>query len=277
MCASELPASLRDDQPRDAALSADAGLPIATGDERTQETVYVWDMPLRISHWLNVLSIVALSVTGYYIAAPFIQTQGAATNQFLMGTVRFVHFVFAFMFSATVLFRIYWAFAGNHWANWRQFIPTSRARLRSLRRMLRYYTFFRSRPPEVIGHNPLAGVTYVGLYGLFALQIITGFALYALPLHSGFIPWAFGWINIVFGEQYVRLAHDFTMWLIIAFTIHHVYSAILIDIEERSGLVSSIVTGYKTLSRAHIRAALRGDPTAGDVEHLTKEPTHDRT
>lgn len=265
MCASEIPAPLRDGQPRDAMLSADAGRLLAEGDGQAKEILYVWDMPVRISHWLNVLSIVVLSVTGYYIAAPFIQTQGAATNQFLMGTVRFVHFLFAFIFTATVLFRVYWAFAGNHWANWRQFIPTSRARLRSLGRMLRYYTFFRSRPPEVIGHNPLAGATYVGLYVLFTLQIVTGFALYALPLHGGFIPWAFGWINIVFGEQYVRLAHDVTMWLIIAFTIHHVYSAILIDIEERSGLVSSIVTGYKTLTRAHIRAALRGDRTAPDV------------
>lgn len=271
MCASELPASLRDGQPGDAALSADGGLPVAAADERTSETLYVWDMPVRISHWLNVLSIVALSVTGYFIASPFVQTHGDATNQFLMGTVRFIHFVFAFIFTATVLFRIYWAFAGNHWASWRQFIPTSRARLRALGRMLRYYTFFRPRPPEVIGHNPLAGVTYVGLYLLFLLQIVTGFALYALPLHGGFFPWAFGWINLTFGEQYVRLAHDLAMWLIIAFTIHHVYSAVLIDFEERSGLVSSIVTGYKTLTRAHIRAALRDDPKARNSGHATKE------
>ncbi len=268
MCASELPATQPGSQLRDVALATDAAHALSGSADQTQETLYVWDMPLRISHWLNVLSILALSVTGYYIASPFITTHGVATNQFLMGAIRFVHFVFAFVFTATVLFRIYWAFAGNHWARWRQFIPTSRARLRALAHMLRYYTFFRSRPPEVIGHNPLAGATYVGLYCLFLLQIVTGFALYALPLHSGFFPWAFGWITITFGEQYVRLAHDLTMWLIIAFTIHHVYSAILIDIEERSGLVSSIVTGYKTLSHRHIREALKDDATARKDLHL---------
>jgi hypothetical protein len=43
--------------------------------------------------------------------------------------------------------------------------------------------------------------------------------------------------------------------LFLAFTIHHVYSCILIDIEERSGLVSSIITGFKSLTRRHLVAA----------------------
>jgi hypothetical protein len=49
------------------------------------------------------------------------------------------------------------------------------------------------------------------------------------------------------------------MFLLIAFTIHHVYSAVLIDIEERSGLVSSIVTGYKTFTAHHIAEAQAND------------------
>jgi Ni,Fe-hydrogenase I cytochrome b subunit len=35
------------------------------------------------------------------------------------------------------------------------------------------------------------------------------------------------------------------MFVFVAFTIHHVYSAILVDVEERNGELSSIVTGYK--------------------------------
>jgi hypothetical protein len=31
----------------------------------------------------------------------------------------------------------------------------------------------------------------------------------------------------------------------IAFTIHHVYSAVLVSAEERNGLIESIFTGYK--------------------------------
>ena len=45
--------------------------------------------------------------------------------------------------------------------------------------------------------------------------------------------------------QQLRLLHFLLMFVFGAFTIHHVYSAILVDIEERNGEVSSIVTGYK--------------------------------
>jgi Ni/Fe-hydrogenase 1 B-type cytochrome subunit len=219
-------------------------------------SVYVWDLPVRLTHWTNVTCIVILSLTGYYISNPLITTQGPAANQFLMGSIRFVHFVTAFVFTMSVLFRIYWAFASSQrWARWKQFLPVSRARQRSLGKMVRYYTFFRPSPPAVVGHNPLAGITYVGLFVLFLLQIATGFALWSQPFAGGFWKWAFGWMIVAFGAPVIRVIHDIIMWLIIAFTIHHVYSAVLIDIEERSGLVSSMVTGTKELTAEHLAEA----------------------
>ncbi len=224
-----------------------------------KQTLYVWDLPLRISHWVNVCCIVILSVTGYYIANPFITTEGPAVSQYLMGTISLIHYIAAFIFTVCVLFRIYWAFAGNKWARWNQFIPASRERLRDLGRMVRYYTFLRRNPPAEIGHNPLAGATYIGLYVLFIAQIITGFALFSLPLQDGWIKVGFGWIVVLVGVQTLKLVHFLIMFLILAFTIHHVYSAVLIDIEERSGLVSSIVTGYKTLTTRQIAEAQKPD------------------
>lgn len=227
----------------------------ASSQDGAKQTVYVWDLPVRITHWVNVASILVLSVTGYYIGNPFITTSGPAVNQFLMGTVRFIHFTVAFVFTTSVLFRMYWAFRGNKYARWSQFLPATRGRRRALFKMIRYYTFFRREPPAEVGHNPLAGATYIGLYVLFVLQIVTGFALYSQPFDGGFWKTAFGWIIVAVGAPIVRLVHDIIMYLIIAFTIHHVYSAVLIDIEERSGLVSSIVTGYKSLTARHIAEA----------------------
>jgi Ni/Fe-hydrogenase 1 B-type cytochrome subunit len=242
--------------------NADAGTnayaqpaPVSPQAAEAKETVYVWDLPVRLTHWINVAAILVLSITGYYIANPFVGTRGPATAQFLMGTVRFIHFSVAFVFTMSVLFRIYWAFAGNKYARWSQFVPVTQGRQRALLKMLGYYTFVRRQPPAEVGHNPLAGATYTGLYVLFGLQIVTGFALFSQPFTSGFWKVAFGWIIVVFGAPLVRLVHTIIMYLIIAFTIHHVYSAVLIDVEERSGLVSSIVTGYKSLTARHISAA----------------------
>jgi Ni/Fe-hydrogenase 1 B-type cytochrome subunit len=219
--------------------------------------VYVWDLPVRLTHWINVASILVLSITGYYIANPFVSTYHSTISvlQYLMSTVRFIHFTTAFIFTVSVLFRIYWAFAGSKYARWPQFLPASSGRRRALGKMLGYYTFVRKEPPAQVGHNPLAGVTYIGLYVLFALQIVTGFALYSMPFHDGIGKTLFGWLVVAFGAQPLRLIHDIIMYLIIAFTIHHVYSAVLIDIEEQSGLVSSIITGRKSLTREHLAAA----------------------
>jgi Ni/Fe-hydrogenase 1 B-type cytochrome subunit len=46
-------------------------------------------------------------------------------------------------------------------------------------------------------------------------------------------------------EQYLRLWHHLTLWLLFGFVINHVYSAWLMDIKERNGTVSGIVSGYK--------------------------------
>lgn len=228
----------------------------ASAQAEPRRAVYVWELPVRMTHWVTVISIGVLTVTGIYIATPFVGTSDPAVNQYLMGTMRFMHFVTAFVFTASVLFRIYWAFVGNTYARWNQFLPLNSVRRRDARRMLAYYLFLRREPPAEVGHNPLAGATYVVVFTLFVLQIITGFALYALPFERGtFWPMLFGWIIVTFGVQPVRLVHEIIMWLFLAFMIHHVYSCILIDIEERSGLVSSIVTGFKSLTRHQLAEA----------------------
>lgn len=237
-------------------------LPRATTSDSASEkvTVRVWDLPVRLTHWVNVFSILILSATGYYIMDPFFGTTGPASENYLMGTVRFVHFTTAFIFTASVLFRVGWAFfGGNQYAHWNQFLPTSIGRMRALGKMIRYYTFFRRDPPAEVGHNPLAGMTYMAIYALFGAQIVTGFALYGLSDPNGIWSHALGWVFLVVSVPFVRLIHAIIMFLLIAFTIHHVYSAVLIDIEERSGLLSSIVTGYKSLTRRHIAEAQAED------------------
>jgi Ni/Fe-hydrogenase 1 B-type cytochrome subunit len=50
----------------------------------------------------------------------------------------------------------------------------------------------------------------------------------------------------------LRQIHFLVMFALLAFLIHHVYSAVLIDIEERSGLVGGIFSGYKFFTRQEV-------------------------
>ena len=208
------------------------------------EIRYVWEWPVRITHWLNVISIVVLSATGFYIGAPFAQVP--STSQFVMGWVRVVHFSFAYLFAISVLTRLIWAFFGNHHASWRAFFPLLfKEGRRNAWQMFRYYTFTGRQISYEVGHNALAATAYSGVMILFLLQIVTGFALYSQFAPGGLLAGIFGPLNATVGVQWLRLTHHLIMWLLIGFAIHHVYSAWLMDVKERNGTMASIFGGYK--------------------------------
>lgn len=209
--------------------------------------LYVWEIPVRLTHWVNVLSIVVLSFTGYYIGNPWIQvSQREWYGPYFMGNIRFIHFVFAFIFVASLALRTYWAFVGNEWASWRNLFPFLTADGRqALRDALKYYAFLKREPPEVIGHNALAGLTYAVIVTLYFTQVFTGFALLGLANPKGLWFGLTSWVFSLISAQTLRLVHHLIMWLLIAFALHHVYSAFLVDSEEGNGLMSSIFSGFK--------------------------------
>ena len=81
------------------------------------ERVYVWEMPVRLTHWVAFFSILILSATGYFIGHPFVNVPDPAKDHFVMGTVRAIHLYTAIVFSALpCCVRIYWLFVGNKYA-----------------------------------------------------------------------------------------------------------------------------------------------------------------
>lgn len=206
--------------------------------------VKVWQLPVRVIHWTIFLSILVLSITGFYIGTPFLLT--GSDPKFLMGWMRAVHYVTAFIFIAAVLARIIWAFTGNKWTRWDQFIPISKERRANAWVGLRYYLFMTSEPPSGAGHNAIAGATYLVVYVIFLVQIFTGLALLSLE-SEGFLASTTGWVFAILPIPWVRFVHHLIMWLIWGFVINHLYSAFLMDTEEKSGLFSSMFTGWKRL------------------------------
>jgi Ni/Fe-hydrogenase 1 B-type cytochrome subunit len=212
--------------------------------------VYVWEWPVRLTHWITAISIWVLSVTGVYMGFPLLLSPGPAGREFLMGWMRLVHFYAAIAFTLSVLSRIVWMFIGNKYARWDKFIPVRKIRRKGLWPTIKYYLFGLRLPPGFIGHNPLAGITYALLFVAFLVQIGTGFALYSsaasyaspLKVFTFLIP-AFG------GLQTARWIHHVIMWLIWAFFVHHVYSAILMSQVEPTATVESIFSGHKFVPR----------------------------
>ena len=66
------------------------------------------------------------------------------------------------------------------------------------------------------------------------VEVVTGFALQSLG-GGGWRHALFGWVFSVMSLQGVRLTHHLIMWLLLGFMVHHVYSAVLMDAEEKNG------------------------------------------
>ncbi len=208
------------------------------------EIRYTWEWPVRIVHWVNVLCIVVLCFTGFAIGTPFIAPAGNAP--YVMGWIRFIHFVFAYLFTVACLSRLLWAFIGNHHASWKAFFPLFNAEGRkSALKMFKYYTFIGKKISYEVGHNAMAAMIYLVVYLLFAVQIATGFALYSQYSPSGLWHTLAGPLLQLVGNQNLRLVHHGVMWLLIGFVINHIYSAWLMDVKERNGTISGIFSGYK--------------------------------
>jgi Ni/Fe-hydrogenase 1 B-type cytochrome subunit len=223
------------------------GRALEAAAQPARQAIYVWELPVRIVHWTIVLALIVLSVTGYYIHHPFVSGGGGpGQHGFTMGTIRFVHEITGFVFTAALLVRVYWAFAGNRFASWRALLPITPAQRRDLRDTVSFYALRRLRPPPTNGHNPLAGLAYLGLYLGFLLSILSGLGLFAWVSRIPTWTALFGWTYSVMAVQQLRLLHFLLMFAFGAFALHHVYSAILVDIVERNGELSSIVTGYRT-------------------------------
>ncbi len=220
-----------------------------THDPANQKAVYVFEAPVRLWHWLHTFSFLTLAATGYLIANPLPSLTGDASDHFLMGNIRLIHFIAAYVFSIGFAVRIYWALMGNRYAREIFYLPFWRvAWWQGLLHEIKFYLFLTRKQEKTPGHNPLAQTAMFFLNTLMTLFIIgTGFALYGQGLGEG--SWAdkgFGWIiSLLGGGQAARMWHDMGMWIMFVFVIIHIYMAVRADIIGRESSVSTIIGGWR--------------------------------
>lgn len=216
----------------------------------SEPAVYVYEAPLRIWHWVNALSITTLALTGYFIGSPLPSVPGEASDNFLMGYIRFAHFAAGYVLAVGFLFRIYWAFMGNHHAR-QLFMPPllSRNFWAGVWHEIKWYAFMVKEPRKYTGHNPLAVIVmHVLFLWMLIFMIVTGFALYGEGTGMG--SWQYelfsSWVIPLFGQsQDVHTWHHLVMWALVCFVIIHVYVAIREDIMSRQSLISTMISGWR--------------------------------
>ena len=119
------------------------------------DRVLVWDLPLRIFHW-----VLAASFAGAFLTAESERLQD-------------LHLLFGYTFAGAIAFRLVWGFVGTRHARFSAlcFGPAAIARyVRSL---------IAGRPERHVGHGPVAVVMIPLLLGLGVVVAASGWATYA--------------------------------------------------------------------------------------------------
>lgn len=218
------------------------GLPVLSSEYRW---IYLWGLPLRAMHWIATVCVVVLIITGLFIGRPYFMASETATTPFVMGWMRFLHLAAAGALIATGIIRAYMLIVGNRYERWKSLFPW---RLRDWKNaglvLYKYLLIFPERAPHFLGHNPLQQISYTALYGLVAVQIITGFAMYGLSNPDGMFFGVFGWVApLLGGIQVVRFVHHVSTWVFVIFIPVHVYLTVRADALHREGRLSSMISG----------------------------------
>ena len=216
-----------------------------------QTSIYVYEAPVRIWHWVNAAAILVLCVTGYFIGRPPPSMQiGEAVEQFVFGYIRFAHFAAGMVLTVGFLGRAYWAIVGNHHARQLFYVPVWRGHFwKEVWFEIQWYLFLAKEPKKYVGHNPLAQLAMFFFLTLgVSFMIVTGLALYAEGAQEGSLTHLlFGWVHgLVWNTQRLHTLHHQGMWWIVIFMIVHIYVAIREDIMSRQSIVSTMISGHRT-------------------------------
>ena len=112
-----------------------------------KKIVRVWDLPIRLFHWLLVVCIVGSFVT-INLGDEFIQW----------------HAYFGYSILTLLIFRIVWGFVGSTHARFISFLPAKKA----------IFDYLSGSSPRVLGHNPIGAISVFALLFVLSIQVFTG-------------------------------------------------------------------------------------------------------
>jgi Ni/Fe-hydrogenase 1 B-type cytochrome subunit len=224
----------------------------AIGTEPTRQNLsfYIYDPGIRLWHWATALVVFGLAITGYLIGTPLASTAGDTSTTFQMGTLREWHFITAYLLAIGMLWRGYWAIVGGRHSRHIYYLPVWKKQWwKELWSVVRWYLFIDRQPEKWVGHNPLARASMFLMFTLGStFMVFSGFGLYAEG--KGLGSWQdklFGWtISFAGSSMTLRSWHHWGMYLLLLFSIIHIYAAIRDDLMGRVSTISSMISGWRT-------------------------------
>ena len=206
---------------------------------------FVYSSSNRILHWIRALVITGLIITGFYIADPFLTSEGS-TDKLLYAQWTKWHLIMGFILLASGILRIYLFFFGKD----------SEGELRSLQDLfsvkswftqLKSYFFIGELKKKGL-YGPLQFLTYTVIMVLLIVVSVTGLVLYVHVYHQGLGGWLYESMRVIEawmgGLATVRYVHHISVWGFMIFIPIHIYLVIWSAIRFKHAALDVMFTGY---------------------------------
>ena len=212
----------------------------------------VWDWQTRLLHWLNAILIISLVVL--ILGAEAVEELGFAesTEEWLKS----LHAQVGRIFAITLTLRIIWGFAGNRYARWSDMLPFTEEKRRAIAQNIGWVlSGFRGKPPVHVGHNPLASLLYLALFGVLIVQALTGLLLAGIEFNmfpASILTAGLSEHALEELEEAIEEIHEFGLWFVIFFFIAHMAGLVAHHLFDRGGLLGSMIHGKKYFKKDEI-------------------------
>jgi cytochrome b len=190
-----------------------------SSDPTQRSQIYVWDLGVRLFHWLLVCSVAAAFVSGNFAPRWWLD----------------LHLIAGTCVAALIIFRIVWGFTGSTYARFTSFVVSPIAAVAHLLALLG------GRGGHHIGHNPIGALMILALLSTLMALIATGVVTLGGTLKDGplatFVPYASG-----------EIARQFHHWLgsgLLGLIGVHVAGVLVETLRTKENLITSMVTGRK--------------------------------
>ncbi len=184
----------------------------------SNELVKVWDLPVRVFHWLLVSCFIIDYVT---------------EDDFMT-----LHVYAGYTIMGLVLFRLVWGIIGTKHARFSDFLTrpsVASAYLKSIAA---------NSAQRYLGHNPAGAAMILALLASLLITCVTGLATYATEQSSGpLVEFMLTAPNFIYDAA--EDMHEFFANATLVLVIFHVAGVVIASLSHKENLVLAMITGLK--------------------------------
>ncbi len=171
--------------------------------------------PVRVWHWINIVSFIILLVSGLYIRYPWFEGGREI--------MRMAHYFFMYIITINLIFRLIYLYIEGDWGDYLKFDLDD---IKQAPSIMMYYMFVGPPYEHKKKFNVLQRPTYPAIWALLGLQAISGFIIWNPAIGGPLVSLAGGPADLA---AWMRLLHNVNMRLLVLIGTMHSYLAIMED------------------------------------------------